>query len=529
MDFILQLVLDLLASWGRMFAALILSIVFSILVGVTAATNRKAENILVPVIDVLQTIPILGFFPVVIYLVVLLIPGSIGTNAAIVFLIFTSMAWNITFGVYEAVKSIPDELIEVARINHLSKFQMLKSIYVPASMPRIAYQSSLSWSVGLFYLVTSEIFSTGNNVYAATYGIGVEIAHLVLMQNALSYAIAILFFIAAVLLTRWFFLQPLSIYSERFSFKEDQRASKRSRILAFYSGIGRFIEDRLPTVTVEFKSSVAAKAKGIEKLPEEAREEGGKVISAGTVSAAIVLVLLAVSAAVIIHSSDYSFAANLLSAIGLSFVRVWGIYAVCAAIAIPVGIVIARSTKAYESAFAVLQVVASIPATILLPLIVVIFIMLPFGNEFTALAIIFLAMIWYLLFSVIAGVRTIPEQFDELLSIYKVGWVQAWREVYIPAILPSFVTGSITAIGGAWNALIVAEYFEVGSTVLTQVGTAADAGSSGIGKLLDLATFSGNLAHMLLAVCAMVVMVMVINRLVWQRLYRHVTLKYRIE
>src|SRR5208337_3328756 len=118
MDFIMQLVLDILASWGRMFAALILSVVFSIFVGVTAATNRKAENILIPVIDVLQTIPILGFFPVVIFLVVLLIPGSVGTNAAIVLLIFTSMAWNITFGVYEAVKSIPDELIEVAKINH---------------------------------------------------------------------------------------------------------------------------------------------------------------------------------------------------------------------------------------------------------------------------------------------------------------------------------------------------------------------------------------------------------------------------
>jgi NitT/TauT family transport system permease protein len=392
-------------------------------------------------------------------------------------------------------------------------------------MPRIAYQSSLSWSVGLFYLVTSEIFSTGTSSYAATYGIGVEIAHLVLMQDALSYAIAILFFIAAVLLTRWLFLQPFSIYSEKFSFKEEQRASKRSRILAFYSRIGRFLDEVLPTVTVEFK-----KRRKAEKKPEGPKEFSSRAPSAGTVSAAIILAFLVISVAVIIHTSDYAFAADLLIALGFSFARVWGIYIVCAAIAIPLGIVVARSTKAYETAFAVLQVVASIPATILLPAIVVVFVALPFGNEFTALSIIFLAMIWYLLFSVIAGVRTIPEQFDELLSIYKVGWVQAWREVYIPAILPSFVTGSITAIGGAWNALIIAEYFQVGNTVLTQVGPAADTvGYSGIGKLLDIATFGGNLAHMLLAVAAMVVMVMVINRLVWQRLYSHVTLKYRIE
>ena len=525
MDFILQLVLDLLASWGRLFAALLLSIVFSIFVGVTAATNRKAENVLIPIIDVLQTIPILGFFPVVIFLVVLVLPGAIGVNAAVILLIFTSMAWNITFGVFEAVKSIPDELIEVARINHLSKWRMLTDIYVPASMPRIAYQSALSWSVGLFYLVTSEIFSTGSANFAVTYGIGVEIAHLVLMQNALLYAVAILFFIAGVLLTRWLFLQPLSIYSEKFSFKEEQRASGRSRVLAFYTGVGRFIEERLPTVTVEFKKR--ARPEG--KQPESAGAPVRKGVSAAMVSAAIVIALLAISVAVIVYTRDYPFTASLLSALGLSFLRVWGMYVVCVAIAIPLGIVVARSTRAYEAIFAVLQVLASIPATILLPLIVVIFLMLPFGNEFTALAIIFLAMIWYLLFSVIAGMRTIPEQFDELLSIYKVGWVQAWREVYIPAMLPSFVTGSITAIGGAWNALIVAEYFEVGTKVLTQVGTATDGGASGIGKLLDLATFGGNLAHMLLALAAMVVMVMVINRLVWQRLYRYVTLKYRIE
>jgi NitT/TauT family transport system permease protein len=551
MDFILQLVTDLLASWGRMFVALAFSIAFSVAVGVTAATNKQAEKILIPVVDVLQTIPILAFFPVVISVFVVLIPGTIGVNSAVVFLIFTSMAWNITFGVYEAVKSIPDELVEVARINHLSNFQMLRSIYVPAAMPRIAYQSAISWSVGLFYLVTSEIFSTGSKNFAVTYGIGVEIAHLVLMQNALSYAIAILFFIAAVLLTRWLFLQPLSIYSERFSFKEEQRASKRSRVIAFYSGIGRSLEKsahavrsrierflslvgrsverRMPvSVSIEFKDRGEAKKRELPSTIDEPAVKTG--IGAGVVSAIIVLAFIAISAAVIVLTGSYAFVPDLLEALGLSFLRVWGMYLVCAAIAIPVGIKVARSAKSYETVFAVLQVAASIPATILLPLIVVMLIMVPFGNELTALAIIFIAMIWYVLFSVIAGMRTIPEQFDELLSIYKVGWVQAWREVYIPAILPSFVTGSITAIGGAWNALIVAEYFEVGSTVLTQVGSKTDLiGLGGIGKMLDLATFQGNLTHMFLAVAAMVVMVMVINRLVWQRIYRHVTLKYRIE
>ncbi len=529
MDFILQLVLDLLASWGRMFAALLLSIVFSVAVGVAAATNRRAENILIPVLDVLQTLPILAFFPVVISVFVLFLPGYIGINAAIVALIFTSMAWNISFGVYEAVKSIPDELLEVARINHLSGFQMLKSIYVPASMPRIAYQSALSWSVGLFYLVTSEIFSTGGQgTYAAAYGIGVEIAHLVSTSNTLAYATALAFFVVAVLLTRWLFLQPLSIYSEKFSFKEEQRASRRSRVLALYSGIGRFIEARLPEITVEFRrrrAPVRAKPQAGEQAVEGSGSDR-KISSASAVSAVIVSAFLVSAVAAIALANYYSFVPTLLTSLALSFLRVWGMYLLCAAIAIPLGILIVKSTRAYETIFAVLQVAASIPATILLPVIVLMFMALPFGNELTALAIIFLAMIWYLLFSVIAGMRTIPEQFDELLGIYKAGWAQAWRDVYIPALLPSFVTGSITAIGGAWNALIVAEYFGTGTScggpVVTQVG-------SGIGKLLSQATYCGNYLQMFLAIAAMVIMVMVINRLVWQRIYRHVTLKYRIE
>lgn len=525
MDFLLQLVLDLLASWGRMFAALLLSIAFSIAVGVTAATSKRAESVLIPVLDVLQTLPILAFFPVVIAVFVFIFPGYIGINAAIVLLIFTSMAWNIAFGVYEAVKSIPDELVEVARINHLSKFQMLRSIYIPASMPRIAYQSALSWSVGLFYLVTSEIFSTGGQgTYAATYGIGVEIAHLVTTGNTLAYATALAFFVLAVLLTRWLFLQPFSIYSEKFSFKEEQRATGRSRVLALYSSVGRFIEARLPLVTVEFRKRAAAGKANAQA--GKGSENVRKGASASAVSAVIVLAFFASAAAAIALTGYYSFVPVLLTALALSFARVWGMYLLCAAIAIPLGILIVKSTRAYETIFAVLQVAASVPATILLPVIVLIFVALPFGNELTALAIIFLAMIWYLLFSVIAGMRTIPEQFGELLGIYKVGWAKAWRDVYIPALLPSFVTGSITAIGGAWNALIVAEYFGTGAACngapITEVG-------SGIGKLLTQATYCGNYLQMFLAIAAMVIMVMVINRLVWQRIYRRVTLKYRIE
>jgi NitT/TauT family transport system permease protein len=520
MNFALQLLLDILASWGRMLVALGLSVAFSVFVGIAAATSKRAEGVVLPAIDVLQTIPILGFFPVVIFLLAPL--GSVGLNASVVLLIFTSMAWNITFGVYEAVKSIPEDMLEIARINRLSGFQTAKGIYVPAALPRIAYQATISWSVGLFYLVTSEIFSAGSRNFAATYGIGVEIARLVVSGNPAMYVEALAFLAAAVILTWMLLFRPLESYAERFSFREEQRPARRSRLIAAYSGIGRFVEK----VIHEPRARETARAEQQMPRAKPAHAPARRKPVSRVASAAVVLCLVALAAGVVVGMGAYSFVPVLLEALAASFVRVWGVYLLCVAIAVPLGIKMAKSPGTYRPLIAVLEVVASIPATVLLPALVALLFVLPFGNELSALAIIFLAMIWYLLFSVIAGIRTMPEQFSELLKIFGTDWVGAWREVYIPAMLPSFVTGSITAIGGAWNALIVAEYFSIesgGSTVvLTQVG-------SGIGKLLDIATFQGNFLEMFLALAAMVVMVMVINKLVWQRLYRDVTRKYKIE
>jgi NitT/TauT family transport system permease protein len=169
-------------------------------------------------------------------------------------------------------------------------------------------------------------------------------------------------------------------------------------------------------------------------------------------------------------------------------------------------------------------VLSAIPATILLPVIVAALYQLPFRNELVALSIIFIAMIWYLMFSIISGMRTLPTQLLELKNMLRLKWTSAWKNIYIPAVLPSFITGSITAIGGAWNSLIVAEYFSIEingkANVMTQVGT-------GIGKVIDIAVFQGNLQLTILALIAMTTMVIIINRLVWQRAYNHVTQKYR--
>jgi len=526
-NFVTVLVLDILASWGRLLLALFISIVLSIFLGIAAATNKKTEGAIVQFLDLFQTLPILAFFPVVITFVVLFLPNYIGVNIAVVFLIITSMVWNIAFGVYESVKNIPESIKEVAAISHLTSWQRIKNVYLPASMPRIAYQSMTSWSVGLFYLVTSEIFSTGSAHFAVQYGIGVEIAKLVISNTPVQYITALAFLIAAILLTRYVFLSPFSAYAEKFTFNEEQKQEK-SRILSFYSRIGKFLARLLPKGdgAAVLKKKVGGYA-AIEKR-ETLSEPAHLILSSATLPIALFIIF----ALLVIITGAYSSLQAIGTALLFSFLRVWGMYLLCAALVVPIGIKIAKSARAFEPLLAALQTVAAIPATVLLPLLIAFLFLLPYGNELVAMAVIFFAMVWYLLFSVISGMRTVPDDFKNIVGIFRMKWTRAWRDVYLPAILPSFVTGSITAIGGAWNALIVAEYFSVQSsgcgatvcnqTVLSQVG-------SGIGKLLDIATFQGNIKLVLVTLAAMVVMIVLINKFVWQRLYKTVTAKYRIE
>jgi NitT/TauT family transport system permease protein len=524
------IIVGISASWLRMFIALALSIMFSLVVGISAATNRSLERIILPTLDVLQTIPILGFFPVVIYLVVLVLPNFVGINIAVIFLIFTSMSWNIAFGVYEAVKSIPSELVEVARLSGFSKAKMFSAIYAPASLPRIAYQSTISWSIGLFYLVTSEIFSTGSKAFAVKYGVGVEVAKIALSHNIVAYILLIALFVVAVVLTRIFFLKPLSLFSEKYSFKEEFNARKRSIVLAFYSRIGNAASNWLGKILTKQLHAKKRRNKILTNEYAKIQKFGGRRIRYYIKLASEISLILFSSIAFLLLIK-IGFFANItvvLLALFASFARVWFTYIICVAIAVPLGISIGLSKKAYEPALSVLQIISAIPATLLLPAIVALMFLLPYSGELVAISVIFLAMVWYLLFSIISGMHTIPSQLFEVKEMLGLKRLQAWKNIYLPAIMPSFITGSITAIGGAWNALIVAEYFTISSinssatnsTVLTQVGT-------GIGKLIDQSVFQGNLELTLVAIFSMTVMVIGINRLVWQKLYNKYTSRMR--
>lgn len=227
LSLIFSVILDTGYSWARMLIALAISMVIGLFTGIAVARSRILNKLIMPLVDVLQTLPILAFFPFAIYLFVFYLPGSIGINAAVIFLIITSMLWNLIFGVYQAVISLPSEYGELSRIAGLNLYQRLKKIFVPAALPRLSEQMSLSWAIGLFYLVTSEIFSTGTKNYAVVHGIGVEFVRAAATGNFYLYVYSIIVFVMFVIATRLLLFEGFDRFANRFYINEYKKKKKR--------------------------------------------------------------------------------------------------------------------------------------------------------------------------------------------------------------------------------------------------------------------------------------------------------------
>ncbi|MCL4373331.1 MAG: ABC transporter permease subunit [Candidatus Marsarchaeota archaeon] len=515
MAYVLQLLIDTLFSWGRMFVALGFSILIGIAVGIYAAINQKAEKAIIPIVDILQTLPILAFFPFVIYIIVATLPGYIGINAAVVFLIITSMLWNIIFGVYEAVKSLPKEFTELAELYGMSAIDKLKKIFVPASMPKVMEQSTLSWAIGLFYLVTSEIFSTSNANYAVKHGIGVALTSLAVSGNFTEYAVGIMIFIIFVIATRLLFFAPLERYFNRYNYSNAklgtiERAKRafsklsRSHMLAFH--VHRV--KHAPAVHATVAASGTASAK---RRFSVARITYAVLIIAG--------VAALIASKTLMHDELF-----VLASLAASFMRVWLAFVVIVAVAVPISIYLLFMTKKPGMYVLLFQVIASIPATILLPLIVLSLKNAPLHNELVAFAIFFLSGIWYVVFSILSHRAYIPQSVIEVKRLFGVKGLLAWKKIYIYAILPGLLTGAVTGIAAEWNASIVAEYF---TTTAIGSGAVITSVSLGIGRLLDTSLDSGNMLLMVLGLVNLTVMIILINRFVWKRFYDKVGAVYK--
>ena len=511
-----------------MILALGLSILFALAVGIWAARSRRAEAVILPLLDIFQSIPILGFFPFVIGGIYGAIPNAVGANLAVIVLIFTSMSWNIAFGVYEAVRAIPQDYLDLLSVSHASPWQRIRTLYIPASLSRIAYNTQISWAVGLFFLTASEIIVVGNGTTAKLqqvpipYGIGVG-ANQFAYGDYGDYALLIGGIVVAVIVWRYLFLRAFALWSEKYKMMEEPREQHRDPITRFYSWVNHRSVSKLFLLAHDvgvsrFTSTIARFRRGLKYAILIFFVVFGLLLFSTLAHSGGVNIRNPPSASLIL--SDES---TVLVALATSFVRVWYVYAICVAIGLPLGIAISLNFRLYDTVSPILEVISSIPAPILLPAILLIPVIGGIPEAVSTIVII-LAIIWYIIFNVMAGVRTLPADLKDLPHVYHASRWSAWRNVYLPGALTGFVTGSITAIGGAWNALIISEYFtttsQAGVTVVkSQVGT-------GIGKLIDVSTINSDYLTLTLAVLSMTVLIVAFNLTVWRRVYHRVTKRY---
>jgi NitT/TauT family transport system permease protein len=506
----------------RMFIALILSILFTFVYAEAAARLRRAEKVLIPILDILQSVPVLGFLTVTVTAFINLFPGSeLGLECASVFAIFTSMAWNMTFAFYHSLVSQPRDLDEAARIMRLTKWQRFWRLDVPGGMIPLVWNGMMSFGGAWFFLAASESISVLNHTYALP-GIGSYVAAAINQGNLGEVGIAIAVMIFMVIVVNIVFWRPLVAWSERFRAEESASAERpRSVVLDLlrrssvpdlvsrpFRPAGRFLD----RVTRPF---------GLAEHPLQrpvVRARTGDVFFAGAVSAVVIYGAWKALYYVHVHTGLGAFGPAFVDG-AATFARVVALLIVSSIIWVPVGVWIGMNPRVSRLAQPVVQVLASFPANFLFPFATAIFVAWHISLNFGGIVLMALGAQWYILFNVIAGASAIPSDLREATRLMGVTGRLRWTKFILPAIFPAYITGGITAAGGAWNASIVAEVVSYGTHHLT---------ATGLGAYIYQAASTGDFPKVLVGVAVMSVYVVGLNRLVWRRLYRLAETRYSL-
>ncbi|MFN8007413.1 MAG: ABC transporter permease subunit [Terriglobia bacterium] len=514
-----------LLSVGRMAAAYFLSLLFSLVYGYASARNQTARMVLMPMLDVLQSVPILSFLPVVLLSLTAVLPKYLAAELAAVVLIFTSQAWNITFSFYQSLTTIPGELSEAAAVFRLNPWARFKTLELPIAALGLVWNSMMSWSGGWFFLMAAEIFKVGTRDFRLP-GIGSYLQTAANQGNLVAVFWGMSTLILVILLLDQLVWRPLTVWSAKFNLetvgKEEPMSSWFLELLSkawlvkqfdvFLWKPGNEWIDRL--LQRRFGSHIAvpertAKNEKPSRLAKSLILGFALLVSYGGYRAAGVLVKL--------PSNDW---AQLGMGIGATFLRVGASLLLAMLWTIPLGVAIGTSRRLAAVLQPMVQVVAAIPATALFPVVLLILLQAPGGLNIAAVALMLMGTQWYLLFNIIAGAAAIPQDLRETTELLGLSRLDRWRTLILPALFPYIVTGGITASGGAWNASIIAEHVEfAGQTHFV----------SGVGALIARATGAGDYPMLLAATLILVFTVIVINRTFWLRLYRLAERRYHIE
>jgi NitT/TauT family transport system permease protein len=503
-----------LRSTARMFAALAFSLLFTFTYATLAAKSRRAGMVLIPILDILQSVPILGFLTFTTVFFLGLFPGKVlGAELASVFVIFTSQAWNMAFSFYQSLTTLPNDLQEASRSFRLSPWQKFWRLDVPFAMPGLVWNTMLSMSGGWFFVVASEAVTVGNTNFTLP-GIGSYVATALAQENLAAIFYAILTMLVVILLYDQLLFRPLVAWSGKFRFETTAAISgpepwmlKFLRRTALFQDIGDVLSEWMRALT-RLRLALPARR----QIDENA--EPSKLVDAVWFGLVALMALFAgwkiylfISAS--LQWSDIGTA--LLMGV-YTMIRVIVLMVVAAAIWVPIGVWIGLRPKATRIAQPIAQFLAAFPANLLFPPVVLLIVHFHLSANIWLTPLMLIGTQWYVLFNVIAGAAAFPGDMKEAVANFHIrGWLW-WRKVMIPGVLPYFITGALTASGGAWNASIVAEVASWGSHDLT---------AQGLGAYIAEATAAGNTPEVVLGVVVMCGFVITINRILWRPLYAY--------
>ncbi len=498
----------------RLFIALIFSIVFTFIVGALAAKNRRAEQVIIPAIDILQSIPVLSFLSITVTGFIHLFPNSLlGPECASIFAIFCAQVWNMTFGFYQSLKTIPHDLKEVSSMFRLSAWQRFWKVEVPFSMSGLLWNMMISMSASWFFVVLSEAISVAHQNIRLP-GVGSYIALAIQEKDLHAVGYAILTMVIVIFLYDQILFRPLIAWSEKFKVEPSDESEYQSWLIDLIRGsrlmkrftktIGVFTDGFVNARWLRISEPKAVKEIDFKKQKRLDRFWGAVILlcilSGGWFLLKFILAEL--------KASDILHVFLLGAATGT---RVIVLIIISSLIWIPVGVWIGLRPRIAQKIQPVIQFVAAFPANLFYPLFVIAIVKFNLSVEIWVTPLMILGTQWYILFNVIAGASTIPRELYLAADNFGLkGWIW-WKRLALPGIFPFYITGAITAAGGAWNASIVAEWVSWGNVTLK---------ATGLGEYIQASTTAGDFPQIALGTAMMCLYVLAFNHLIWRPLYR---------
>jgi NitT/TauT family transport system permease protein len=497
----------------RMLLAIICSIIFTFIYAALSAKSRRAEMVLIPLLDILQSVPILGFLTFTVVFFMNLFPGNVlGAELACVFAIFTSQAWNMTFSMYQSMRNVPKDLEEATQSFHLSGWQRFWRLDVPFAMPGLIWNTMMSMSGGWFFVVASEAITVGNTTVTLP-GIGSYVALGIEKQDLVAIGYAILTMLLVIIAYDQLLFRPIVAWADKFRFEQTASGNPPTSWM-----LDLFRRTRaLRALTLPF-AAVNRTFSNLRINWPVSPPHPAKSSSPSRVVDVIWFVLIAVSTGYAAYRAyDYLSASlgpsDIFAAFGyglLTLARVIVLIALATLIWVPVGVWIGLRPKLAERVQPLAQFLAAFPANLAFPVFVYLIVHYGLNANIWLSPLMILGTQWYILFNVIAGASAFPSDLREAASsLHLKGW-RWWIKVVLPGIFPYYITGAITASGGSWNASIVAEVASWGTTHLT---------AAGLGAYIAKATEAGDFPRVVLGIAVMCILVTLFNRLLWRPLY----------